>query len=90
MLRHGGRVDPHVGHNGRTPLAIAASSGQEALVRLLVRFGADPKAPEGDGITPIELCRRGRQNSFVLLLAELGARSAAAAAHRAAVEARAR
>ena len=89
ILRNGGRVDPHSGRGGRTPMAIAASSGQAELVQLLVRYGADPRALEGDGITPIELCRRGRQNAMANLLAELAARSAASAALQAAVAARA-
>ena len=61
ILQHGGRVNPRVQHTGRTPLAIAASSGQEELALLLVRYGADPAAPERDGLTPIGICRRGRQ-----------------------------
>ena len=76
ILRLGGRVDAFIPHTGRTPLAIAASSGQEALVRLLVRYGADPAAHEGDGFSAIELCRRGRQNAMAALLVELAARRA--------------
>ena len=88
ILRNGGRVDPPQGRSGRTPMAIAASSGQAELVQLLVRYGAGPRALEGDGITPIELCRRGRQNAMANLLAELAARNAASAALQAAVAAR--
>ena len=71
ILQHGGCANPQVAHTGRTPLAIAASSGQEKMVRLLVRHGADPAAPEGDGVTPMELCRRGRQNRLATVLEEL-------------------
>ena len=66
ILHSGGRVDPIAPRAGRTPLGIAASCGQEALVRLLVRCGADPAAPEGDGVTVIE----------AELLVELAARRA--------------
>jgi ankyrin repeat protein len=69
-------------------MAIAASSGQAELVQLLVGYGADPRALEGDGITPIELCRKGRQTAMANLLAELAARNAASAALQAAVAAR--
>ena len=61
ILQQGGRVNPEVPHSGRMPLSLAASSGQEELALLLVRYGADPAAPERDGLTPIGICRRGRQ-----------------------------
>jgi hypothetical protein len=79
ILRHGGSPDPRVPQTGRTPLGIAAAAGQEALARLLVRFGADPTQPEGDGPSPIEICRRGGQTGVAYKLEELVARRAMSA-----------
>ena len=70
ILQQGGIADPEVPHSGRTPLAIAASAGQEELALLLVRYGADPAACERDGPTPIEICRRGRQLAMASRLEE--------------------
>ena len=71
ILQQGGRVDAQVPRTGRTPLALAAAAGQEDMIRLLIRFEADPGAPDGDGVTPIELCRKGRQHATAALLVEL-------------------
>ena len=75
ILQQGGNASPEVPRTGRTPLAIAAaSSGQEELALLLVRYGADPAAPERDGLTPIGICRRGRQPVMASRLEEEGSR----------------
>ena len=73
ILRNGGRPDRRLPHSGRTPLALAASVGQEDMARLLIRYGADPSVPEGDGATPAELCRRGCQPAMAAALDELAA-----------------
>jgi ankyrin repeat protein len=38
----------------RTPLHLAARAGNEALVRLLLSNGADPKAKDNLGMTPVD------------------------------------
>jgi ankyrin repeat protein len=45
---------------GRQPLRTAAAGGRPAAVRRLLAHGADPTLPDGDGRTPLDLCRRGR------------------------------
>ena len=70
-LQRGCRADLRVPHTGRTPLAIAATAGQEQVARLLVGHGADPTVVEGGGMTPIQLCRRGRQIHMAKVLEEL-------------------
>ena len=83
LLKHGASVNPRVLHSGRTSLGLAASSGQEAMVRLLVRYGACPEDKEGnDGQTPIEICRKGRQYGMAKLLAELASSRAARSKRR--------
>lgn len=39
--------------NTRTPLHYSAKGGHLHCVRLLLRYGADPNAKDGDGYTPI-------------------------------------
>ena len=43
------------------------------MVRLLIRYGADPSVPEGDGATPAELRRKGCQPGMAATLEELAA-----------------
>ena len=78
LIRRTADVNARLPRTERTPLAIAATAGQQEMSRLLVAYGADPTAREGpDGLTPIELCRRGRQSSMASMLGELAARGAA-------------
>ena len=77
LIRRTADVNARLPRTERTPLAIAATAGQQEMCRLLVAHGADPAAREGpDGLTPIELCRRGRQSSMASMLGELAARGA--------------
>ena len=82
LLKNGSRVDPQLPDSGRTPLTIAASYGQEELVRLLVRYGARPLAPDGDETTPIEYCRFFGEDRMARVLAELGSERGARGARR--------
>jgi len=47
---------------GETPLHLAATFGDEAMVRLLVDAGADIHAEDGYGHTPIVWCARARRS----------------------------
>jgi ankyrin repeat protein len=44
---------------GGHPLRTAASNGRPASVRRLLAHGADPNLPDGQGHTPLDLCRTG-------------------------------
>ena len=44
---------------GGHPLRTAASNGRPASVRRLLEHGADPRLRDGQGRTPIDLCRAG-------------------------------
>ena len=43
------------GGRGRTPLHISCLLGDDAIVRLLLKCGADPQAQDNDGNTPLHL-----------------------------------
>ena len=45
---------------GGQPLRAAAAGGRPASVRRLLAHGADPNLRDGEGRTPLDLCRRGR------------------------------
>lgn len=45
---------------GRHPLQLAAMNGRPESVRRLLELGADPAAADGEGHTPLDLCRTGR------------------------------
>jgi ankyrin len=52
VLRAG--ADPKlVTRYGVTPMALAASTGSAAMIKLLLESGADPNAPDGAGETPL-------------------------------------
>ncbi len=58
---------------GRTPLAVAAMSGQTPLIELLASRGAFLDRPDHEGLTPLAwACIRGREAAVKLLL-RLGA-----------------
>lgn len=45
---------------GRHPLRLAAEDGRPQAVRRLLELGADPARRDGQGRTPLDLCRAGR------------------------------
>ncbi|KAJ4859780.1 ankyrin repeats (3 copies) domain-containing protein [Trichoderma breve] len=52
----------------RTPLSWAAENGHEAIVRLLLNKGANPKAMDDSGLTPLSWATLGRHEAIVRLL----------------------
>jgi ankyrin repeat protein len=63
---------------GATPLHWAALKGQESVADLLLANGADPRATNNAGETPLQVAERGRQDAVARLLrsALLGGRPA--------------
>ncbi|KAL7908150.1 hypothetical protein GGI35DRAFT_486294 [Trichoderma velutinum] len=59
--------DPEDGYN-RTPLSWAAENGHEAVVRLLLSKGANPKATDHLGLTPLSWATQGGHEGIVRLL----------------------
>jgi ankyrin repeat protein len=57
VVREGGtdRICP-LGWPGNTPLHLAVVDQQDDNVALLVKAGANPEAPNEQGITPLQLC----------------------------------
>ncbi|UKZ78861.1 hypothetical protein TrVFT333_006607 [Trichoderma virens FT-333] len=59
--------DPEDSYN-RTPLSWAAENGHEAVVRLLLNKGANPKATDHLGLTPLSWAIQGGHEAIVRLL----------------------
>lgn len=59
---------------GRTPLHRAVECGATETVRVLLHAGADPNVRDGDGVTPLNLCKsfHGLDDVSQLLLAAGG------------------
>jgi len=55
LLEHGADPDPVNATNGETPLHVAATQWDVAMVELLVQRGADPSRRRADGRTPYSL-----------------------------------
>ena len=48
----------------RHPLRLAAAHGRLPSVHRLLAHGADPARRDGDGLTPLDHCRRGRRDAI--------------------------
>jgi ankyrin repeat protein len=68
LLAKGGKVNPQGGDFGRTALLMAATTGSEATVRLLLRAGADVNARDARGDSPLQWAKRRGETSIVRLL----------------------
>lgn len=74
LIDHGANVNA-VEPSGLTPLVGAASSGDDAMVRLLLDHGADPNARASCG-SPLEVARANRHPSTEAILIAAGAKAA--------------
>ena len=57
--------------NGETPLFVASTYGQAAVVTLLLRCGADPKATNKEGFSSIHAAARGNHPGVVKVTSSL-------------------
>ena len=76
---HGRPNQPH--DIGSTALHIAVKKRSDEIITLLLAAGADPSQKDANGVTPLELARRLRANSPVLVTMELTAIALKKAAH---------
>jgi len=69
LLRRGATaVDDRDAH-GRTALHVAAQAGDEEMVLLLLKYGADPEAMDGNGLDALRLAvEHGREEIVEMLL----------------------
>lgn len=68
LLKNGADVNVQSKKQGFTALIIAASGGDEKLVRLLLEYGADRNLAEHDGSTATDRARQGDHAAVVKLL----------------------
>lgn len=63
LVEHGASVNVAVAGDGSTPLHIAVEHANSECVRLLCSCGANPKAKNNDGKTPLELAQASNNTS---------------------------
>lgn len=59
---------------GRTAVMLATLNGRGDVVQLLLQHGADPNAPDAQGLTPLQAATRGNQPAIAQALQQAGAR----------------
>ena len=57
-------VNVQAGSGGKTPLIIATELGNEELVKLLLKYGADPRIASSGNITPLQVAEK-NDNTFI-------------------------
>jgi len=65
-------ADPNYYHEDKlsTPLHMAAKFGQASQIEMLLIYGADVNALDGNGMTPLELARANNHNTIAERLLE--------------------
>ena len=67
LVEAGARVNAR-DHLGRTPLHYAATMGYESIASELVKGGASPKAPDAEGITPLDIAMQRKAEDLIGML----------------------
>jgi ankyrin repeat protein len=57
-------VNVKVGEQGKTPLIIATEKGNEDMVQLLLKNGADPRIPSNGDVTPLQIAQQ-KDDEFI-------------------------
>jgi Ankyrin repeats (many copies) len=68
LLQHGASANTKRSKDAWTPLHQAASRGAASIVAVLLKHGADPRAKDDYGQTPLDVAREKRRASVVTLL----------------------
>jgi ankyrin repeat protein len=68
LIQHNSNLaNEHLLEGGRTPLYFSAYSNQPAIVRSLLKSGADPKKANGNGETPIDAAKHTEELNRTIL-----------------------
>ena len=57
-------INVKAGEQGKTPLIIAVEKGNENMVQLLLKHGADPRIPSAGDITPLQIAQQ-KDDTFI-------------------------
>ena len=68
LLDHGFDLNARGARSGHTPLHIAVTADNEAAARLLVQYGANRNIKGTDGLTALDIARRGGKQRLASLL----------------------
>lgn len=70
LLEYKAKVNAKDPGTGLTPLHAAAKANQAAAIRLLLKGGADPKARDAKGRTPLQLAKSAKATAAIKTLGE--------------------